>query len=209
VKFIKLFSLFFLLASLPFVIGWTNTIICGGSIPGAIQCESYEEQNTGSSLTTIGGTTNSWYIGTVYVAPGNIDICKIYFTLTSGGDPSGMGYTYKAYVHELSGADLGALVESSSAVAANNGWSATTVEFSFPTSASISNGVSYGISIARADGGDADSTNYVRALYTQSDLSPLDNAAEDLTVWRNTLVRNAPFDGWDIRIKVYTEGGGF
>jgi hypothetical protein len=170
-------------------------------------CTSYEEQNVDSSTSIIGGTTASdWHKGTIYVAPANIDVCKICVILSSTGDPAGQSYTYSAEIFTLDGSsNLNVSQGETSAVNADNGWNDTQVCFEFATSVSLTSSTAYGITIHRDDGGGGDSTNFVKLSFTSTDESPFDHANEDFCRWQSGGTLGSRFDGWDVEMQVHTD----
>jgi len=200
----KIIISLFILLGLVSAYGMPLTI-CGSSSATGTSCTSYESQTTSSNSSHVGDSTDNWYGGQTYKAPANISVCKVILELKAAGDPAGDNYTYKVYIYDLDGTSLDTLQGSSDAVDANNSWSDDTQEFDFSTSVSLTSGTLYGIVLARADGGGADSTDYVKIRFNSSDSSPLDHADEDFHRWKSDKSQNAEYDGYDIYLEVYNE----
>lgn len=181
-------------------------IIIRGTGGAAPTCTIYEQQNTGTSQINVGYDDNRWNVGEIYVAPANVDVCKVVFILEAVGDPAGSGYYYTAEIFTLDGSSNFNVSQGESAsVNANNGWSGTLVEFDFTPSVSLTSGTSYAIVIHRDDGGSVDAVNYIRGYYTATDVAPFDHANEDFCRWGSAGNLASRFDGWDVRMQVYTD----
>lgn len=204
--FLSLFC-FFVLAWVSSSGAWNAALMSSGSGTSATgtTCTVYESQTVHSNHTHIGELSDAWYVGEVYVAPANIDVCKLVFLLDlSAGSPETQGYSYVAEIYTLSGQSLDISQGTSSPVAADDDWSDTEVQFDFSSSVPLTATVKYGVIVRRSEGS-ADASNYISTSYTETDESPLDAAAEDFKIWKDDKTRYAAFNGWDIYLRVYTE----
>lgn len=153
------------------------------------------QQNAGTQVGELGAGSDgsAAYVGQISYDPGaNITVCKITATLSAVGTISGQ--TWRMEIWTLSGNDLDTLVQASSGVTGNNGWSETEVDFTF-AGAALSSGTGYAVVLTM---GAADAANYVQFHYTAD--GALSGAS---TLW-STAGTFTTSIGNDMRMTIYT-----
>lgn len=176
--------------------------VAGAVAANASSCSTQHATNSSAhSLYTYSNPASgdAYYVGQWSYDPGSdISICKITLILKSAGTISGNNYTVDIYT--LGGGTpsaLDTLLGSSEAVAGNNSWDNTSVDFSFSSAVAASSGTNYAI-VLRSSGAASD-TNTVGVSHSD---------AGGLTGYRGSWNSSKTGTGWgtdDVRMTIYKE----
>jgi len=171
-------------------------------------CTSYEVQSSTSGWSFVGQNSNRGQIGTVYVAPATVDVCKLVFSMYAV-TATAATYDYYAAIYTMNGTALNVRQGKSSAVTITQ--SDVAYDFLFATSVPLTNGVSYGIVVFMdldANGEpdyDEGEVDYAGVRVNSSSVSPLDHADEMLTGWRTDNSYWTEWSDYDVKIEVWTD----
>jgi hypothetical protein len=115
-----------------------------------------ENTSAVSGTAAISNGTNTYYAGQGEYVPGaNITVREVVVNLTkTAGSISGFSYVCEIYTVTGGNNDLTTLIQASSSVSGDNGWSATPVTFAF-AGAALTSGTKYGIALTRNTAVDA------------------------------------------------------
>jgi hypothetical protein len=124
-----------------------NPGFIGGLQSGAASACSYIlNVTTHDGDTTVNAGDAERYVGGLINLASGGSVDTITFVLTHTGTTIA-GKTYTCYIYSLTGNDLNAVVSNgtSTGVTGSDGWSSTTVTFTFPVRPTISSSTSYGV----------------------------------------------------------------
>lgn len=147
---------------------FTNGAMVNNSTQVASSCPSTpsEQNTTTNGQNNFGLNVNNYYSGQrAWSNAAAKTICRLDFQL-SLANGSLTGKTFTARIWTLTGTSLNVNVATSTGVVGSNGWSATWVQFDFPTPYLTTGGVSYGLTI---DSGTPDAANNAALLKNTTD----------------------------------------
>ena len=155
--------------------------------------------NTAATATgfAVGYDTSFYYLGQQTVPGSNVNVTSVSWVLSKAGTISG-SFTYACKIFAMSGNDLGTLTGTSATVLGDNGWSETTVVFTFSSPVTLSSGTDYAFTLQRIDGGTS-TANYAIPRCTAAG-----GFAGNYAHWRSSLVRET-FDTYDCKIGIVIE----
>ena len=145
----------------------------------------------------MGYDTSFYYMGQQTVPGANVNVTSVSWVLSKAGTISG-SFTYACKIFTMSGNDLGTLTGTSDTVLGDNGWSETTVVFTFSSPVTLASGTDYAFALQRIDGGTSTS-NYALVRCSASG-----GFAGNYAHWRSSLVRET-LDTYDCKIGVAIE----